>query len=111
MLSSRLFFWTFLLFGMWLILTSSLHVENILVGFGVSFSIALLYIKLFEHSKFETISPYWLFRYLLVLIKNLIISNIQIAKRVVSKDMKLKPAIVSVKTELKSEWKKLLLAN
>jgi multicomponent Na+:H+ antiporter subunit E len=54
---------------------------------------------------------FWLFVYLLVLIKNLIISNIQIAKRTLSKDMKLDPAIVAVKTELKSDWKKLLLAN
>ena len=107
----RLLFWTLLLFIMWLILTSNLHGENILVGLGVSFSIALLYIKLFKHKTFEFINPFWLGVYLLVLVKNLTISNIQIAKRTLSKDMKLSPVIVAVKTELKSEWKKLLLAN
>lgn len=49
--------------------------------------------------------------YLFVLLKNLIISNLQISKRVLSKDMKLSPAIVAVKTDLESDWKKLLLAN
>jgi len=96
---------------MWLILTSSLHVTNILIGLGVSFSIALLYTELFKDNSFEAISPFWFGAYILVLLKNLIISNIQIAKRTLSKDMKLSPAIVAVKTELKSDWKKLLLAN
>ena len=107
----RLIYWSLLLFIMWLILSANLQIENILLGFGVSFSVALLYTKLFEHKEFESINIYWLFIYLLVLLKNLIISNIQIGIRILSKDMKLKPEIVSVKTELKSEWKKLLLAN
>ncbi|HEC45983.1 MAG TPA: Na+/H+ antiporter subunit D, partial [Epsilonproteobacteria bacterium] len=81
------------------------------VGIGVSFSIALLYTKLFTHKTFEFISPFWFMVYLYVLLKNLIISNIQISKRILRPDMKLSPAIVAVKTNLKSEWKKLLLAN
>lgn len=107
----RLLFWTTLLFCMWLILTSNFQISNILVGAAVSFSIALLYTKLFTHNTFEFINPFWLGVYILVLLKNIIISNLQITKRVLSPDMKLSPAIVAVKTELKSEWKKLLLAN
>ncbi|MEA3522345.1 MAG: Na+/H+ antiporter subunit E [Campylobacterota bacterium] len=107
----RLLFWTVLLFVMWLILTSNLHVDNILVGLGVSFSIALLYAKLFKHNSFEFINPFWFGMYVLVLLKNLVVSNIQIAKRTLSKDMQLAPAIVAVETKLKSDWKKLLLAN
>lgn len=107
----RLLFWTGLLFCMWLILTSNFQISNILVGAAVSFSIALLYTKLFTHNTFEFINPFWLGVYILVLLKNIIISNLQITKRVLSPDMKLSPAIVAVKTELKSEWKKLLLAN
>ena len=107
----RLLFWTSLLFVMWMILTSNFQMANILIGFGVSFGVSLFYLKIFKHNEFETISLYWVCVYILVLIKNLIISNIQIAKRTLSKDMQLAPAIVEVKTELKSEWKKLLLAN
>ena len=107
----RILFWSVLLFCLWLVLSANLQLANIVVGVVVSFSIALLYIKLFAKDKFEMINPFWFFVYLLVLAKNLITSNLQIAKRVLSKDMKLAPKIVKVKTELKSDWKKLLLAN
>ena len=107
----RLLFWTVLLFLLWMILTANFQTFNILVGITVSFSIALLYTKLFVHKAFEFISPVWLVFYLFVLLKNLIISNIQISKRILSKDMNLSPAIISVKTGLESDWKKLLLAN
>ena len=107
----RLIFWTALLFFLWLVLTANLQIANIFIGLGVAFAIALLYTKLFKHLEFELISPLWFGVYILVLLKNLITSNIQIAKRTLSRDMKLSPAIVAVKTELKSDWKKLLLAN
>jgi len=107
----RLLFWTILLFALWMVLTANFQIFNILVGIGVSFSIALLYTKLFTHKTFEFISPVWFMVYLYVLLKNLIISNIQISKRILRPDMKLSPAIVAVKTNLESDWKKLLLAN
>ncbi|MEA1916029.1 MAG: Na+/H+ antiporter subunit E [Campylobacterota bacterium] len=107
----RIFYWTILLFVLWLVLSASLHVENILVGAVISSLVALTYTKIFKQEKFEPINPLWLSVYFLILIKNLITSNISIAKRVFSKDMKLSPAIVAVKTELTSDWKKLLLAN
>ncbi len=55
----RLLFWTILLFVMWMVLTSNFQIFNIVVGIGVSFSIALLYTKLFTHKTFEFISPVW----------------------------------------------------
>jgi len=107
----RLFFWTILLFALWMILTSNFQMANILVGMAVSFSISILYVKLFTHKEFEFINPVWLVVYLYVLLKNLIISNIQISKIILKSDMKLSQAIIAVKTNLKSDWKKLLLAN
>ncbi len=107
----RIFFWSVLLLGMWIIFSDSLDAQNLLVGGLISISIAFIYAQVFAHENFKMLNFFWLFVYLLVLIKNLIISNIQIAKRTLSKDMKLDPAIVAVKTELKSDWKKLLLAN
>lgn len=107
----RIFFWTLLLFMMWMILTANLEIANICIGLGVGFGVALLYTKMFVHKKTEMINPYYFVVYLLILIKNLIISNIQIAIRTLSPDMKLAPMVVEVKTTLKSDWKKLLLAN
>ncbi|MFT5659759.1 MAG: multicomponent Na+:H+ antiporter subunit E [Sulfurimonas sp.] len=103
--------WSIFLFAIWMILTANFELVNLFVGFGVSFSIALLYIKMFQDEKIEMINPYYLFLYILVLIKNLVLSNLQMAKRTLSPDMKLNPAIVAVKTKLTSEWKILLLAN
>jgi len=111
MSSRRLLFWSILLFTLWMVLTSNVQIFNIVIGIGVSFSIALLYTKLFTHKAFEFISPVWFMVYLYILLKNLILSNLQISKRILSKDMKLSPAIVAVKTNLESDWKKLLLAN
>jgi multicomponent Na+:H+ antiporter subunit E len=94
-----------------MVLTSNVQIFNIVIGIGVSFSFALFYTKLFTHKAFEFISPVWFMVYLYILLKNLILSNLQISKRILSKDMKLSPAIVAVKTNLESDWKKLLLAN
>jgi len=107
----RIFFWTLLLFLMWLIITANFQSANMVIGLGVSFVLALLYEKMFTHEKIEMINPYYFGVYLFVLLKNIVKSNLQIAKRTLSRDMKLAPAIVAVKTELQSDWKKLLLAN
>ena len=107
----RIGLWVVLLFGTWLILTNSIDFANIVVGLIVSAAIALLYTRSFKADDIEMISPYWLGVYIVVFLKSIIISNIQISKRILRKDMRLAPAIVAVKTDLKSDWKKLLLAN
>ncbi|MEA2046829.1 MAG: Na+/H+ antiporter subunit E [Campylobacterota bacterium] len=107
----RTLFWTVFLFFIWMILSANFELSNLLIGLGISFAVSLLYIRVFQNEKLERINPFYLGVYILVLIKNLIISNLQIAKRTLSPDMKLNPAIVAVKTELQSDWKKLLLAN
>ena len=107
----RLLLWTGFLFVLWLVLTSSLGIQNILVGIVVSYGIAVLYTKMFKDEKVEHFSVSAAFVYLYVLLKNLVISNLQINKRILSKELEISTAIVAVKTDLKSDWKKLLLAN
>jgi len=107
----RIGLWIVLLFGIWLVLTNSIALANIVVGLIVSVTIALFYTRSFKEDDVEMISPLWLGVYIVVFLKNIIISNIQISKRILRKDMRLAPAIVAVKTDLKSDWKKLLLAN
>jgi len=106
-----IYFWTLLLFALWLVLSASLHIQNIIVGLGVSYAIALLYVKMFKDETTYRFSPYWFIVYVFILLKNLIKSNLQINKRILSKEMKISEAIVAVKTDLDSDWKKLLLAN
>ncbi len=107
----RFLSWSVILFVLWMALTGSLELSNITVGVLISLSVALLQTRLFVSDDFKIINPIWGLVYLWVLFKNLWLSNLRIAKRTLSKDMKLSPAIVAVKTELKSDWKKLLLAN
>jgi len=104
-------YWTLFLFALWLILSGSLHIQNLLIGFVVSYAIALLYVKMFKDEAVYRFSLIAFLKYLGVLFKNLFISNIQINKRILSKEMNISAAIVAVKTDLESDWKKLLLAN
>ncbi len=104
-------YWTLFLFALWLILSGSLHIQNLLIGFVVSYAIALLYVKMFKDEGVYRFSLIAFLKYLGVLFKNLLISNIQINKRILSREMNISAAIVAVKTDLESDWKKLLLAN
>jgi len=104
-------YWTLILFILWLVLSASLNIQNIIVGLGVSYSIALLYVKMFKDETVYRFSLYAFVLYLGVLFKNLVKSNLQINKRILSKDMNISAAIVAVETDLETDWKKLLLAN
>ncbi len=104
-------YWTLFLFALWLILSASLHIQNIIVGLAVSYAIALLYVKMFKDETVYRFSLSAFVLYLGVLFKNLVKSNLQINKRILSKEMNISEAIVAVKTDLDSDWKKLLLAN
>jgi multicomponent Na+:H+ antiporter subunit E len=104
-------YWTLILFVLWLVLSASLSMQNIVVGLGVSYAIALLYVKMFKDESIYSFNLRAFLLYLLVLFKNLLKSNIQINRRILSKNMNISPAIVAVETDLQSDWKKLLLAN
>ena len=104
-------YWTLFLFALWLILSGSLHFQNLFVGLAVSYAIALLYVKMFKDETVYRFSVSAFLGYLVVLFKNLLKSNIQINKRILSKEMNISAAIVAVETDLDSDWKKLLLAN
>ena len=107
----RVTFWTLFLFLMWLFLTSSLDLQNLLVGVAASYAVALLYTRMFKEGEVEKFSIIGIANYLYVLGKNLVISNFRISKKILGKKRKLNTAIVAVKTDLKSDWRKLLLAN
>ena len=107
----RFIFWTSMLFIIWIVLTDSFEMANIILGITLSIGISILYINMFKEKEFEFINPFWLFIYFYILIKNIIKSNIYLANILVRKDLNLTPAIVAVPTRLESDWKKLLLAN
>lgn len=107
----RVIFWSIFLFVIWLALTMSLNIQEVTTGILVSVIIALLYTKNYEGDKSFRIKPIAYFKYLGVFIKELIMANIDVAKRVIDPKLPINPGIVAIKTNLKQDYKKLILAN
>ncbi len=107
----RLLFWTIFLFLIWMGLTMSLSVQELTTGFLVSFIIALLYVKNYPSIDKFRFNPIAYVVYLVVFLKNLVLSNWDVARRVIDPKLPINPGIVAIKTNLKEDYKKLMLAN
>ncbi len=97
------------LFLVWIGLTNSLAVDELLVGAIVSLIVVYFFI---ERSKLNLLSV--LIKYILFIplfVKELIISNIEVAKIVLSPKIDIKSGIVEIQTKLENDSDKLLLAN
>lgn len=107
----RLIFWTVFLWVIWIALTLSFSIQELISGFMVSFIIAYLYTKIYKSDDKFSFRPIVYLQYAIVFIKNLILSNIDVAKRVIDPKLPINPGIVEIKTNLKKDYKKLILAN
>jgi len=107
----RLLFWTIFLFLIWMGLTMSLSTQELTTGFIVSFIIALLYVKNYKTSDKFSFNPIAYIIYLIVFLKNLVLSNWDVARRGIDPKLPINPGIVAIKTNLKKDYKKLMLAN
>lgn len=106
-----LFSVTFLL---WLLLTWTLNWQHISVGVGVAFLVAILFGNMFVREPYKClqIKRYlWFCYYLPIFLWECIKANLDVAYRVLHPKMPIKPGIVKVKTNLKSEVAKTMLAN
>ncbi len=108
----------FILFVMllliWLALNNSLKLPVVLIGIGVSALVALLFCNkcsLFNDIKLTPKSFAYTFIYLVVFFIELVKSNIDVIRRVLSPSLPINPGIVEVKTKLKSKFGRMLLAN
>ncbi len=111
----RNFVYLFLfLFIVWLALTSSFHWQELIVGISISFLLSIIY-----HKNYLALGlpPFGLKRiafaiiYVLVLFKEIVVANLDVAYRVIHPKMPIKPGIVVIKTELKQDIAKMILAN
>jgi len=107
----RLIFWTLFLFIIWVALTLSFSNQELITGFVVSFTIAYIYTTNYKSIDEFKFRPIVYLQYLIVFIKNLVLSNIDVAKRVIDPKLPINPGIVEIKTNLKEDYKKLILAN
>jgi multicomponent Na+:H+ antiporter subunit E len=98
----------------WFLLTFEFTTANIIVGSVSSIICALFIGKFFIRNVYKLLQPqryFWFIIYLFVFIWECIKANIDVAYRVLHPAMPIRPGIVKVKTTLKSDMAKMLLAN
>lgn len=103
-----------ILFATWLMLTSSLHWQELVTGIVVSLVLSLVLGRTYAGLGLPPISPkrIWFFiLYLLVLSVEIIKANFDVAYRVLHPRLPITPGIVAIKTGLKQDIAKMALAN
>lgn len=106
-----LFILTFLF---WLLLTFKLSADNLVAGAVAALITSLLFSKYFFTNVVKFIQPlryFWMVVYLFIFTWECIKANFDVAYRVLHPAMPIKPGIVRVKTELRSDFAKTMLAN
>jgi len=98
----------------WLMITFSLTLPNIITGSVASLICTLFFGHFFVSSVYKLLQPkryFWFMVYLVVFIWECIKANLDVAYRVLHPAMPIKPGIVKVKTSLRSDLARTLLAN
>jgi len=98
----------------WIMLTFEFTISNLIVGATAAIITSLIFTRFFVKNVYKLIQPhryFWFIIYLFVFIWECIKANIDVAYRVLHPKMPIRPGIVKVKTTLKSDMAKMLLAN
>jgi multicomponent Na+:H+ antiporter subunit E len=98
----------------WLMLTFEFTASNLIVGAVASVITSIFFTRFFVMNVYKLLQPkryFWFIVYLVVFIWECLKANIDVAYRVLHPAMPIRPGIVKVKTTLKSELAKMLLAN
>lgn len=103
------------LLSFFIILSENLNIQVLLIGIIVSMIVSFFNR---EDNIFSTGRSFlsirnliYLLEYILLLIKEIIIANIQVAKIVLSRDIKISPSVFRFKTKLRNDLLKVILAN
>lgn len=97
-----------------LAMTSSLAKNELITGLVVALLIAFVSmtrVQALDGLKVSVWLPFYFLRYLFVFLLALIRANFDVARRVISPHLDIKPAIVNVHTELHSDLGRMWLAN
>ncbi len=98
----------------WLLITFNFTVPNIAAGAGVSAITAAIFGRYYFNNVYKFLQPrrwLWFVVYLVTFIWACIRANFDVAYRVLHPAMPIRPGIVKVKTTLRSDFAKTLLAN
>ena len=106
-----LFLFTILI---WLCLTSSLHYQELLAGIFISFLLSIFFHRQYDELGLPPLTArriIYFVIYLIVLFKEIIKANFDVAYRVIHPKMPIRPGIIVITTELKQDIAKMILAN
>ncbi len=98
----------------WLLLTWTLNLQNVIVGGVVALTVGLIFGNLFvtEPLKvFQFQRWFWILLYIPVFTWEMTKANFDVAYRVLHPKLPITPGIVKVKTKIRSEMGKVILAN
>lgn len=99
----------------WIALSERLTYESILVGLFISFAVLLFNTptisqeKIINTFKFKSLKQWFFF--IIILVAEIIKSNIHVAKIVLSPKLNISPRVVDFQTKIKSDTYKSILAN
>ena len=97
----------------WMVLSENLTIEAFFIGIVISLLVTTLnkdIISDFKKINLRKNIISWV-SYTLMLIKEILISNFNVAKIVLSPRMEISPTIVKIKTKIKSDFHKTIFAN
>jgi len=101
-------------FGIWLLLAGSLDRQELVAGLLVAAAVSVLALgrrPVLAGIKLTPRAPFAFLGYLLELSRALVLSNLDMARRVLSPSLPIRPALVQINTSLRSELGRLALAN
>jgi multicomponent Na+:H+ antiporter subunit E len=103
-----------LILTVWLALVWSVQLPDVIAGLIIASILMLLFGNIFPADFSKILQPrrfLWFLAYIPVFLWHVIKSNLDVAYRVFHPEMPINPGIVKVKTDLKTEVAKTLLAN
>jgi multicomponent Na+:H+ antiporter subunit E len=103
-----------LLFGIWLLLTWSIHWQDMLVGVIIAIIADLMLGDIYPFNAVKILNPvrfFWLVVYAVNFLFYVVKANFDVAYRVLNINMPIRPGIVKVRTRLQTEMARTFLAN
>ncbi len=102
-----------ILFGTWLLLTWTLAPAQVIAGIVITLLVIGLVgdLFIFKARALNPIRIFWAILYIPYLLWYIIIANFDVAYRVISPEMPIRPGIVKIKTSLTSDIARTALAN
>ena len=98
----------------WILVNNQFQIEVMIIGVILSLVISVIMgsrLTVFNEFKFSLKSVFYTIWYLFVFLTELVKSNLDVARRVLTPSLPINPGIVKTKTVLKSKMGRMILAN